>query len=630
MRLYIIFLIFLIFLSSIILLVLPEKSSFESEYQGKVLLTSDGFGYFVSFIDDEVKIKEFFDNLTQELAKAIPVSPERITTNRRYEIETDTSCILSIDIERTNNKTERKSSLIVSDLDTLIKNKLTTVIGSGEYTNYLDAEYGYQIIPSWIKENWKNVIISIAVDVFFLSLAYWNNTFTIYSCANAIERLVVIIWYDSASTYLFFFLLLSFSPSSYFLMTSSFITNLMVAFKIVRDELMRHDLQKLLEELEDDLKEGNNLAEYKSEDGGTTGLIINNDGVNSQEKITKVLKEIKRELKIIIRELAVISDLMKELKNVNEKLNSKDIVKKLKRINSFIREFMQVEGSTKELLDVSGHLNKLNELLKEIKDNVNKKELNKINYLIKSMKNKLRIEQLKEKLNEAEYLIINNELASEDKRDLLKELNDFKKELRKFNDHAEPTAVYGDKEMNNAVEKYSGKKQIKKLKDYILRKFEKILRKFESWFGSLRESDHPEKKYRKISQWLRDYKDNQVIVVIFAILVGVDVIHFKLLGSMLRIPIPSLNFFCLKPKIIDVNFNAKLSHAVKVQLFWVAIINFFNDIAIIFTQNFSLSKVSLVVSLDYMSVYVLLKTIIHILTNLYNIFKLFQTRKKFI
>ncbi|CAB5297652.1 unnamed protein product [Rhizophagus irregularis] len=88
------------------------------------------------------------------------------------------------------------------------------------------------------------------------------------------------------------------------------------------------------------------------------------------------------------------------------------------------------------------------------------------------MKNKLRIEQLKEKLNEAEYLIINNELASEDKRDLLKELNDFKKELRKFNDHAEPTAVYGDKEMNNAVEKYSGKKQIKKLKDYILRKFE--------------------------------------------------------------------------------------------------------------------------------------------------------------
>ncbi|CAB4378504.1 unnamed protein product [Rhizophagus irregularis] len=613
MRLYIIFLIFLIFLSSIILLVLPEKSSFESEYQGKVLLTSDGFGYFVSFIDDEVKIKEFFDNLTQELAKAIPVSPERITTNRRYEIETDTSCILSIDIERTNNKTERKSSLIVSDLDTLIKNKLTTVIGSGEYTNYLDAEYGYQIIPSWIKKNWKNIIISTA-----------NNTFTIYSCANAIERLVVIIWYDSASTYLFFFLLLSFSPSSYILMTSSFITNLMVAFKIVRDELMRHDLQKLLEELEDDLKEGNNLAEYKSEDGGTTGLIINNDGVNSQEKITKVLKEIKRELKIIIRELAVISDLMKELKNVNEKLNSKDIVKKLKRINSFIREFMQVEGSTKELLDVSGHLNKLNELLKEIKDNVNKKELNKINYLIKSMKNKLRIEQLKEKLNEAEYLIINNELASEDKRDLLKELNDFKKELRKFNDHAEPTAVYGDKEMNNAVEKYSGKKQIKKLKDY-------ILRKFESWFGSLGESDHPEKKYRKISQWLRDYKDNQVIVVIFAILAGVDVIHFKLLGSMLRIPIPSLNFFCLKPKIIDVNFNAKLSHAVKVQLFWVAIINFFNDIAIIFIQNFSLSQVSLVVSLDYMSVYVLLKTIIHILTNLYNIFKLFQTRKlKFI
>ncbi|CAB4479274.1 hypothetical protein RhiirA5_432940 [Rhizophagus irregularis] len=244
----------------------------------------------------------------------------------------------------------------------------------------------------------------------------------------------------------------------------------MIAFKIVRDELMRHDLQKLLE-LEDDLKEGNNLVEYESEDSGTTGLIINNNGVNRQEKITKVLKEIKRELKIIIKELAVISDLMKELKNVNEKLkNPKDIVKKLNKINSFIREFMQVEGSTKELLDVSGHLNKLNELLKEIKDNVNKKELDKINDLIKSVQNELRIEQLNKELNKAEFLI-NNELdkvASEDHeeiRKLLKGLNEFKKELRKFNNRAEPTTVDVDEDegKNDTVEKYSDKKQIKKL-----------------------------------------------------------------------------------------------------------------------------------------------------------------------
>ncbi|CAB4414571.1 unnamed protein product [Rhizophagus irregularis] len=81
------------------------------------------------------------------------------------------------------------------------------------------------------------------------------------------------------------------------------------------------------------------------------------------------------------------------------------------------------------------------------------------------MKNKLRIEQLKKKLNEAAEYLTNNEviLASEDSekiKELLKELNDFKKELREFNDRAEPTAVDEDEEMNNAVNEYSDEKNI--------------------------------------------------------------------------------------------------------------------------------------------------------------------------
>ncbi|PKY51564.1 hypothetical protein RhiirA4_494158 [Rhizophagus irregularis] len=581
MRLY------FIFLLSIILLVLPVESLFESEYQlGKVRLTSDGTTYFKSFENDKVKVKEFFDNLTQELAKAIPVGPERITTNRRHEIDTSVSSeqyVLSIDIKMTNNKTERNASLIVSDLDTLIKNKLTTVIGSGDYTNYLDGQYGYQIIPRWIEKNLSNVLASIALNIVLLMLAFQNNTFTIYSRGNAIVRFVSSILFtsiDAGSVE-------NVCITSLFFVAYSFTINLGFAYKIVSDELMRHGLQKLLEELEDDLKEGNNPAEYESvEDGGTTELIINNNGVDRLDKITKVLREIKRELRIIFGELIVISELIKELKTVNENLkNPKVIVKKLNKINKFIREFMQVEGFTKELLDVSEHLDKLDELLKEIKDNVNEKEISEINYLIESMKNKLRIEQLKKKLNEAAEYLTNNEviLASEDSekiKELLKELNDFKKELREFNDRAEPTAVDEDEEMNNAVNEYSDEKNILDL----------FLRKFESRFGSLRESDQPEKKYRKISQWLRDYKDNQVIVVIFAILAGVDLLHIKLLGSMLRVPIPSLNFFCLKPKIIAVDFNAKLSYAAKRNLFWGVVCNIFNmDIPAIFLQEFDQS-----------------------------------------
>jgi hypothetical protein len=110
-------------------------------------LTVEGTAYFKSFKHDKIKRKEFFDKLTQELAKAIPVSPERITTNGRHEIDTSVSpeqYIISLNIKKAKNS--RPVNLVASDLNTLIKNKLITVIGSGEYTNYLDSEYGYETI----------------------------------------------------------------------------------------------------------------------------------------------------------------------------------------------------------------------------------------------------------------------------------------------------------------------------------------------------------------------------------------------------------------------------------------------------------------------------------------------------
>ncbi|CAB4437946.1 unnamed protein product [Rhizophagus irregularis] len=45
----------------------------ESSIDGKVRLTAEGTTYFKSFKHDKIKRKEFFDNLTQELAKAVPV-----------------------------------------------------------------------------------------------------------------------------------------------------------------------------------------------------------------------------------------------------------------------------------------------------------------------------------------------------------------------------------------------------------------------------------------------------------------------------------------------------------------------------------------------------------------------------
>jgi hypothetical protein len=116
---------------------------------GKVRLTVEGTVQFKGFKDNELKRKEFFDNLTLELAKAVPVSQERITTSGRHEIDTSVTpeqYILSINIEKAKNKGERSVDSIANDLDILIKNKLITVIGSGAYSNYLDHVYGYETI----------------------------------------------------------------------------------------------------------------------------------------------------------------------------------------------------------------------------------------------------------------------------------------------------------------------------------------------------------------------------------------------------------------------------------------------------------------------------------------------------
>jgi len=112
-------------------------------------LTSEGTSHFKSLKDDKFKRKEFFDNLTLELAKAIPVSPERITSNGRHEIDTSVSSeqyILSIDIKKAKTKEELSVKSAAEDLNTLINYKLITAIGSGECSKYLDHEYGYKPI----------------------------------------------------------------------------------------------------------------------------------------------------------------------------------------------------------------------------------------------------------------------------------------------------------------------------------------------------------------------------------------------------------------------------------------------------------------------------------------------------
>ncbi|PKY39135.1 hypothetical protein RhiirA4_439851 [Rhizophagus irregularis] len=588
-----------------------KKKHNSSSIEGKVRLTDEGTTHFKIFEHDKIKVGEFFYNLTQELANAIPVVPGRITTN-----EIDTSVlperyILYISIKKAK-ETDRSVNLVANDLNALIQYKIITVIGSGEYSKYLDDVYGYVTKRKWIDENLGSLLGTIALNVVLLLISCLRKMFAIYTCGNAIEKFVSVIVFiivDAPRDENIFI-------TSIFFVIFPFIVNLRFAYKIIIDELKRNDFQILLKEfreLKDDLlKEGNDsiVGEWPEKDKNTNEIINKIDHIKYVNKLTKVAVIVRKELTRIKGELKEVCDLTKELEVVNELIETledsdkrevKIIVEKLKKINDLIEGLIQVEDSTDELKIIQ-HLDELNKIIDELKKvNDNEieleedneeigrefaKELNKIKKLIEELKES---EKLKEQLIKAEVL-----MKGLEEKELINELetlnnfkielqiiniNELKEEIKELNDHAESTAGH-IKEI--VIENDDS------IKEEDIKDEEKV---------------QPEKKCRNFSKWLRDYKDNKAIIIIFMILAGVDVTHLELLGSKLRIRIKNLS-----ARNIDINFNAKLSHAAKDDLFWGDVTNIFiEDIPTIFLQAWFLYKSSYIIwfhsCIHYFNVY---------------------------
>src|ERR1044072_3731619 len=120
-----------------------REDKYLNSVTGRVRLTSKGTDYFESLSNAERK--DFYKKLRQELANAIPVNLERITSNEN--VETDSSVtprqiFLSINIKKSEDEQEISVNLAIKDLDELIKHKSITVIGSGDSSRYLDEVYG--------------------------------------------------------------------------------------------------------------------------------------------------------------------------------------------------------------------------------------------------------------------------------------------------------------------------------------------------------------------------------------------------------------------------------------------------------------------------------------------------------
>ncbi|GES85882.1 hypothetical protein GLOIN_2v1869233 [Rhizophagus clarus] len=154
-----------------------NKNKIESLFDsvdGIVRLTSDGTKEFDSFIKLNKK-NEIFNNLKRELANAVIVTTERITTSYRFVIDTSLprnspkQYLLSINIDKPQIETERPTDLIINDLDVMIRNITITALASGNVSKYLDPDFGYRTFPGWFEEN-KSKIITVPIGLLALTL----------------------------------------------------------------------------------------------------------------------------------------------------------------------------------------------------------------------------------------------------------------------------------------------------------------------------------------------------------------------------------------------------------------------------------------------------------------------------
>ncbi|RGB30788.1 hypothetical protein C1646_764887 [Rhizophagus diaphanus] len=691
-----------------------------TDIDGKVRLTIDGTSHFKSIKHDKIKRKEFFDNLRLELAKAIPVSSERITTSGRHQIDTTVSpeqYILSINIKKAKNKGERSVNSIAEDLNTLIKNKLITVIGSGSYSNYLDHEYGYETIPRWIEENLMKFIGSMIFILLLIIITFLFNSFEIYECGTSIAKFTTTILFTSIDAGA----VENIFTTSLFFVTFPFIVNLGFAFIIVINELTRFDsddrekllkniqnLTKILDNNDDLLEKGNNLSETNSETTKELNKISERIGkLQKVNELKEELKNVRIELEKFKEDLNGFKEITKNLKIVNDLINKlispdgiglkevKSVMENLEKIKQLIENINQVEDFINELKEVFNFIkelkkvyyireNAINEkdLKDEVEEELNKaiklqvklkadlsKDLKKVNKLIKELKQiKINIEEFIEEskkandlMNELEEII--NKLMEE-----LKKAKELKEDLIEAKKHTIDLGIKNEEELFNKHELIERLEEVTKFMEFIefiqvelspstdddyvkdkslqyyyvhIKESEdckccsyfqegskKLINKINVIKDNMLETikkkiygEKPDQQYRKFSKWLKDYRNNKKVIVIFTILAGIDISHLELLGSTLQIQTKRLGRLesIIPERILNLNFNARLSYAAKRKLFWGSVTNIFiADLAEIFIQSFYVSQA---VSVGYTPIYTMLNSVFHLINNLLRVYK---------
>ncbi|CAB4479392.1 unnamed protein product [Rhizophagus irregularis] len=324
-----------------------QNSDGNKDVEGKVRLTPEGTAYFL--VLDIIKREEFYKNLIDQLANAIPISPKRITTSGKYETDATLpkdslkQIILTIDIKTYEG--ERLAVSAARDLDSLIRNKYITILAWGNASNFLDSDYGYQLIPKWIDANWVKLLVTAVFEILLYLFFAVKKYSVIFECVYAIADFITGIIFaivDSQKYYEIYII-------SVFFVILPFIVNLGFAFKTTIGVLVRElTLKKSDEDIkEEDIKGGNSGESNTGESTRSSSIIAMIEGIKGTPD-TKDTKELKKTYDSLSP-----SQKSKYNKLSNEsKISFLKLIRKGKRLNDILVIFTLLGGINIENLNL--------------------------------------------------------------------------------------------------------------------------------------------------------------------------------------------------------------------------------------------------------------------------------------
>ncbi|POG81881.1 hypothetical protein GLOIN_2v1762769 [Rhizophagus irregularis DAOM 181602=DAOM 197198] len=291
-----------------------ENSDGNKDVEGKVRLTPEGTAYFL--VLDIIKREEFYKNLTDQLANAIPISPKRITTSRKYETDA-----------------------------TLPKDSLKQIILTIDIKRYEDSDYGYQLIPKWIDANWVKLLVTAVFEILLYLFFAVKKYSVIFECVYAIADFITGIIFaivDSQKYYEIYII-------SVFFVILPFIVNLGFAFKTTIGVLVRElTLKKSDEDIkEEDIKGSNSGESNTGESTRSSSIIAMIEGIKGTPD-TKDTKELKKTYDSLSP-----SQKSKYNKLSNEsKISFLKLIRKGKRLNDILVIFTLLGGINIENLNL--------------------------------------------------------------------------------------------------------------------------------------------------------------------------------------------------------------------------------------------------------------------------------------